>query len=91
MQSPDPQEAPVSGFVRFLPRVLGAILIIVLLVRGMYAAALGTAIGIAIIWAGAKGLIPEQGPSKAGNVVAIILAFVIALVMLLAWWVGRGA
>jgi len=63
----------------------------VFLVQGMYAAAIGGAFGIGIAWAGAKGFIPEQGPSKSGNIIAIILVFAIVLVLAFAWWVGRGA
>jgi hypothetical protein len=91
MQSSDQQEAPTPRLARYLPWLLGTGLIVVSLVRGMYAEALGTAIGIGIIWAGAKGLIPEQGPSKTGNVIAIILVFAIVLVFVFVWWVVRGA
>jgi hypothetical protein len=79
----------VPRLVRYVPWLLGAALMVVFLVRGMYAAALGAAIGVGIVWAGSKGLIPEQVPSRKGNVIAIILVFAIVLVLVFAWWVGR--
>ena len=65
-------------------------MIMVFLVRGMYVAAVGAAIGVGIVWAGTKGFIREQVPSKTGNVIAIILVFAIVFVLLLAWGVGHG-
>jgi hypothetical protein len=83
------QQAPRKG-ASYVAWFLGVALIAAL-AMGQYAAALGGAIGFGIVWAGAKGLIPEQGPSRAGNVVAVILVVAIVLVIALAWWVGRGA
>ena len=90
MQSSDQRESLLLRLVRYLPWLVGAALIVVFLARGMYAAALGGAFGVGIVWAGAKGLIPEQGPSKTGNLIAIILVFAIVLVFVFAWWVGHG-
>jgi hypothetical protein len=91
MQSSDQREAPGPKLASYLLSLFGTTLIVVFLARGMYAAALGAAIGIGIVWAGDKGLMPEQGPSKTGNVIAIILVFAIVLVFVFAWRVGRGA
>lgn len=91
MQSPDQEKAPVPRLAGYLPWLVGAALMAVSLVRGEYAVALGGVIGIGIVWAGAKGLVPEQGPSKSGNVIAVILVLAIVLVFVFAWWVGRGA
>ena len=91
MQSSDQQKAPLPRLATYIYWLSSAAGIVVLLVRGKYAAAVGTAIGMGIAWAAAKKLIPEQGPSKTGNVIAIILVFAFVLVFAFAWWVSRGA
>ena len=76
----------------YAPWLFGFGLVVVFLVRGMYAAALGCFIGCGIVLAGLKGVIlRQQDPSKLGNLIAVVLVFAAVCVLLFAWWVGRGA
>lgn len=87
MQGSSQLDKPKRNLPAHVTWIIAVAVVVVLALRGQYPAALGVALAVGIFVAAAKGIIPEQGPSKAGNTVAIVLVVAIVAVVAFVWWV----